>query len=311
MKFIKSIPMATCGLSLALAVLGNLLMFLPHGQVIRYICGVLSFVVLIIFAMKVFLDSPHAREELKTPVSLSVLPTSTMAIMILSTYIRPYVGNLAVGIWYAAIAIHVCIMLVFVRRFVIGFKLGTVFPSWFIAGVGIVAASVTAPAMGAVFVGQIAFYVGFVLYLAILPLVVLRMNKVRVFPEPARKTVAIFTAPMSLLLVGYFSSFVSQGQVSPTLVYIMLVIAAISYIYVTCMMFSLLKIKFYPTYAAFTFPYVISAVAFRLGADFLAGRYYGLDFLVDIANITMWIAVVVVLFVLQHYIRYFRFWLKF
>jgi exfoliative toxin A/B len=310
MKFIKAIPMATCGLSLALAALGNLLLPLPNGAAIRYICGLLSFAVLIIFAMKVFLDWPHVREELKTPVPLSVLPTATMAIMLLTAYIRPHIPEIALMIWYGAIIVHICIMLVFIKRFVLGFKLETVFPSWFIAGVGIVVASVTAPGMEALILGQIAFYIGLALYFAIFPLVVLRMNKVRVFPEPARKTVAIFTAPMSLLVVGYFNSFVFQGQVNTALVHTMLAIAAASYIYVTCMMFSLLKIKFYPTYAAFTFPYVISAAAFRLGADFLAGRH-GFDFLAVIADWTMWVAVAVVLFVLVHYIKYFRFWLKF
>ena len=310
MKFIKSIPMATCGLSLGLAALGNLLLPLAHGHIMRYICGALSFVVLAIFALKIIFDTSHAKEELKTPVPLSVLPTATMAIMLLSVYIRPYAGYFAVGIWYAALAVHICIMLVFVKRFAFGFKLGTVFPSWFIAGVGIVAASVTAPAMGAIIIGQIAFYAGLVLYFAILPLVILRMNKVRIFQEPARKTVAIFTAPMSLLVVGYFGSFVSRGQMNETLVYIMLAISAISYIYVSIMMFSLLKIKFYPTYAAFTFPYVISAMAFRLGANFLAVRH-GFDFLVTIADITMWIAVAAVVFVSVHYVRYFRFWMKF
>jgi len=309
-KFIKSIPMAICGLSLALAALGDLLLPLPRGQTIRYICGTLSFAVLIIFALKVFFDMAHAKEELKTPVPLSVLPTATMAIMLLCTYIRPYSDVFAVGIWYAALAVYVFIMLMFTKRFVFGFKLGTVFPSWFIAGVGIVTASVTAPAMDVVIIGQIAFWVGFVLYFVILPLVVLRMNKVRIFPEPARKTVAIFTAPMSLLTVGYFSSFVSQGQVNEMLIYAMLAIAAASYIYVSCMMFSLLKIKFYPTYSGFTFPYVISAVAFRLGANFLATRH-GFDFLIIIADITMWIAVAVVIFVMQHYVRYFRFWLRY
>jgi len=310
MKFIKAIPMATCGLSLALAALGNLLISLPNGTTIRYICGILSLAVLVIFALKVFLDRPHAREELKTPVPLSVLPTATMAIMLLSTYIRPYTPDIALIIWYAALITHICIMLVFCKRFLLDFKLQTVFPSWFIVGVGIVAVSVTAPAMGAVLIGQIAFFIGLVLYFAVLPLIVLRMNKVRVFPEPARKTVAIFTAPMSLLIVGYFSSFVSQGIVTPTLIYIMLTIAAISYIYVSVMMFSLLKIKFYPTYSGFSFPYVISAIAARLGANFLSSRH-GLDFLIPIADITMWIAIAVVVFVSVHYIKYFRFWLKF
>ncbi|MCL2562869.1 MAG: TDT family transporter [Oscillospiraceae bacterium] len=310
MKFIKAVPMAACGLALALAALGNLLLPLPHGQIIRYICGVLSFAVLVVFALKIMFDFPHAKEELKTPVPLSVLPAATMAIMLLCTYIRPYAGYVALGIWYAALVLHVCLMLLFIKRFCFGFKLAAVFPSWFIVGVGLVAASVTAPAMGAIVIGQIAFYVGLVLYFAILPLVVLRMNKVRIFPEPARKTVAIFTAPMSLLVVGYFSSFVSQGQGNETLIYVMLSIAAISYVYVSIMMFSLLKIKFYPTYAGFTFPYVISAIAFRLGANFLAARH-GLDFLITIADATMWIAVFAVGFVLLHYIRYFRFWLKF
>jgi len=306
MKFIKTIPMATCGLSLALAALGNLVLPLPNGAIIRYICGALSLIVLIIFALKIFLDRGHAAEELKTPVPLSILPTSTMAIMLLCAYIRPHMPMVAQVIWYIALAVHICIMLAFCKRFVLGFKLGTVFPSWFIAGVGIVAASVTAPAMGAVIIGQVAFYVGLVLYFVVLPLVVLRMNKVRIFPEPARKTVAIFTAPMSLLVVGYFSSFVSQGQGRPILIYAMLAIAATSYVYVICMMPQLLKIKFYPTYAAFTFPYVISAMAFRLGAN-----YIGNNALIVIADITMWIAIAIVIYVLAHYYKYFRFWLKF
>jgi len=229
---------------------------------------------------------------------------------LLSTYIRPYLGVLAIYIWYAAVITHVCIMLLFFKRFVLGFQLSTVFPSWFVPFVGIVTASVTAPAMEAVLIGQGVFYLGFVLYFVALSLILWRMTKIKLFPEPARPTIAIFTAPMSLLTVGYFNSFVQQGQWNQFLVYTMLTIAAVSYIYVTVMMLtSLLQIKFYPTYAAFTFPYVISATAFRLGAGFLADR--GFHFLTPIAQLSQWIAIGVVLFVLLHYIRFFRFWLKF
>ncbi|MDR2570959.1 MAG: TDT family transporter [Oscillospiraceae bacterium] len=310
MKFIKSIPMATCGLSLALAALGNLLLPIPYGQTIRYICGFLSFIVLIIFLSKIIFDFPHAKEELKTPIPLSVLPTATMAIMLLCTYIRQYTGYFAISIWYVAVIVHICLILLFIKRFCFNFKLSTVFPSWFIVGVGLVTISVTAPVMGAVLIGQIAFYIGFAQYFIVLTLVLLRMTKVPIFPEPARKTIAIFTAPMSLLVVGYFNSFVSQEQMNETLVYFMLILAFLSYVYVSIMMFSLLKINFYPTYAAFTFPYVISATAFRLGANHIASRY-GFDFLIHIADVTMWIAVIIVGFVIMHYIKYLRFWLKF
>ncbi|MHC6202149.1 TDT family transporter [Breznakiellaceae bacterium SP9] len=308
MKFIKSIPMAICGLSLALAALGNL--FGQNNQaVLRGICGVLSSVVLILFLLKLVFHFPHAGAELKTPLPLSVLPTSTMALMLLSVYVKDYVNeNAALVLWYTAVALHVFIMLLFVKRFIIGFTLGAVFPSWFITFVGIVVGSVTAPAMNARALGQIIFYIGFFLYFIALVLVVWRMLKVKLFPEPARPTIAIYTAPMSLCIVGYFQSFPPE-QRNAALIYIMLGIAVISYLYVSVMMISLLKIKFYPTYAAFTFPYVISALAFRAGNNFLSAQGYG--FFALLVPISFWIAIAAVLFVLAHYIRYFQFWLKF
>jgi exfoliative toxin A/B len=304
MKFIKSVPMALSGLSLSIAALGNLL--LPYGEGIRYACGILSAAILIVFALKLILDFPHAREELKTPVPLSVLPTSTMALMLLCTYIRPFLGLAATCLWYAAVLTHLFLMLLFFKRFILGFKLATVFPSWFVVFVGIVTTSVTAPAMGAALVGRAAFYIGFLLYFTAFVLIVCRMAKVKLFPEPARPTIVIFTAPMSLCIVGYFSSFERQNEI---LVFAMLIIAVASYVFVSVMMLSLLRIKFYPTYAAFTFPYVISATAFRIGAAFLAER--GIYFFTPVAHISQWVAVAVVLYVFAHYVRFFWWWLKF
>ena len=304
MKFVRSVPMAICGLSLSLAALGNLL--LPYGAVIRYICGILSAAILIVFLLKVIFHFPHANAELKTPVPLSVLPTSTMAFMLLCTYIRPFIGEAAVYLWYAGAIAHVCIMLLFFKRFILGFKIGTVYPSWFIVFVGIVVVSVTAPVMGARTIGQIAFYIGFVLYFAALALVLYKMSKPIYVSEPLRLTTAIFTAPMSLCIVGYFASFEQRNE---TLVYIMLAIAVISYVYVSVKMLYMLNVKFYPTYAAFTFPYVISAAAFRLGNAFLVER--GITFFTPAAQISLWLAVAVVVYVFVHYIKFFRFMLKF
>ncbi|MCL2193840.1 MAG: hypothetical protein FWB78_10655 [Treponema sp.] len=68
--------------------------------------------------------------------------------------------------------------------------------------------------------------------------------------------------------------------------------------------FSLLRLKFYPTYASFSFPYVASATAFGVGASFLAER--GFHFLAPVATTTMWIAVAVVAYVLVRYVIFFR-----
>jgi exfoliative toxin A/B len=312
MKFVRSMPMAVGGLSLAFAALGNLLLPLPYGEVLRYISGFLSVSILILFMLKVILDFPHAREELKTPVVLSVLPATTMTVMLLCVYLSPYLGAFAVVIWYLAIIAHLSFMFIFYKKFILDFKLNTVFPSWFIAFVGIATVSITAPVMGNVFIGQLFFFLGFFLYFVSLALIVWRMKTVKIFPEPIRPTIAIFTAPMSLLIVGYINSFLPQGQYSRMLLYFMIFIAIASYIYVTAMMFFLLRIKFYPTYAAFTFPYVISAIAFRSIATFFAeNELGGILFFTLLAHLSQWIAIAVVLYVLYHYIRFFIWWLKF
>lgn len=293
MKNIKNIPLAISGISLAFAALGNLL--LTYGENIRNICGILSGITFFMFLLKLILDIEGVKEELKNPIVLSILPTSTMALMLLSVYIKPYI-SFSLYIWYGAILAHILIMLLFLKRFVLNFKLQTVFSSWFVVFVGIVVASVTSPAMDNRILGKSLFYLGLTLYILVLPVVIYRMNKLRKIPEPARPTLAIFTAPMSLCLAGYLSAF---EQINPMMVYLMLAIAIINYIYVSINMISLLKLKFYPTYAAFTFPYVISAIAFKLSNKFLMSNGYSfLKILVPISEI---LAIILVVYVSIRY----------
>jgi len=299
MKFVQNVPLAVSGLALGLAALGNLL--LPLGVGVRYFCGVLSAVVLTCFVLRVVMDFSKVREEWKTSGPLSVLPTSTMAFMILCTYLRPYFGVVMVFLWYGAVVMHIFIMAVFFKRFIIGFKIENVFPSWFVVFVGIVTVSVTAPIMDTRVVGQIAFYIGFPLYFVALCLIIYRLTRPIPVPEPLRLTTAIFTAPMSLCIVGYFSSFDVQNEY---LVYMLLCLATVSYIFVFFKMVTeYLRVKFYPTYSAFTFPFVISATAFRIGNLYLAER--GITFFAPVAEISMWIAVAAVTYVLIHYLKYF------
>lgn len=297
MKMLKKTPMAVCSIALALAALGNLL--LPYGEAVRYICGILSGLILVLFILKIIFDFEQVKSELKNPIVLSVLPTSTMALMLLCVYVKPFIGFAAVVVWYAAIALHVLIMLLFAKRFVMAFDLKNVFPSWFVVCAGIAAAAVTSPAMDAKPLGQIAVWIGLALYIVALPIVIYRMIKLKPMPEPARPTIAIFTAPVSLCLAGYMSAF---EQPNAVLVYILLALAVASYLYVTVCMIFLLRLKFYPTCAAFTFPYVISAVAFKAANNFLVKN--DIQFFGFVPKAAEWIAIAAVVYVLVRYIMF-------
>jgi exfoliative toxin A/B len=302
--FIQRVPLAVSGLALALASLGNLLRSIEfYGEGLRYICGALSLFILLIFVSKLIFDFSSAMEELKKPLPLSVLPTSTMALMLLCAYAHPYAGFAAVVIWHGALAVQVCIMCLFIKRFVVNFTLSNVFPTWFVSFVGIVTASVTAPVMNAFAIGQAVFYFGFSLYFAVAALVLYRMIKLKGFPEAALPTIAIFAAPVNLCLAGYFYSFPLEQQ-NETFVYFMLYLAAATYILVSIVIFIvLLKVKFYPTYAALGFPYVISAVSFRLCSTFFSEN--GHTWLILLERVSFFLAILMTAYALARYALYF------
>ena len=311
MRLIRAVPIPMGALALALATLGNLLLKLPHGlgfgEMVRYACGIVSATLLTLVILKLVLDYPHAHAEFKTPVPLSVLPTTTMTVMLLCTYLKPFLGDVTAYLWFIAVAIQACIMLWFAKRFVLNFKLESVFPSWFVVAVGIVVTSVTAPVMNATSVGQAAFYVGLTLYVLTLPAVIIRLIKKPAMMEPLTLTTAIFAAPASLLLVGYLSSFAQQ--LNPTVIYTLLIVAIVKYLFVLVRMTNMLRVKFYPTYAAFTFPLVISSVAFRQANMYLSAQ--GFTHLGFFAMLSVIIAIAIVLYVLVRYIMYFRYYLSF
>lgn len=297
MKFIKKVPLAISCLSLALAALGNLL--LPRSEALRLVCGVFSLLLLCTFFLKVICDRKQVKEELQNPAVFSILPTATMSLMLLAAYARPYL-NFAVILWFAAVFVHLIIMLCFFRVFLADFTIGSVFPSWFIICSGIAAASITSPAMGMKTVGQVLFYPAFFLYLAAFPLVVFRLVKSGPLPEPAQPFLAIFTAPVSLCLAGYLSAFERPDKV---LVSVMTAITVMSYLYVLGNLPFLLRLKFYPAYAAFTFPCVITAIALKSAGAFLADSAPAA--LLPAARISEWIAVLIVIYVSVRYLIFF------
>lgn len=111
----------------------------------------------------------------------------------------------------------------FTARFISHFKLHEVFPTYFICYVGIVVASVTSPTFGNGGSGPSAVLVRIACYVVLLGLVTYRYMKHEI-PESARPLFCIYTAPMSLSLVGYLAT-----APQPNLVFVlaMLVLAQV------------------------------------------------------------------------------------
>ena len=86
----KKIPIPLAGVMLGFAALGNLLQ--SYSESIRLICGLISAILGILLICKCVLYPSMIKEDMKNPIMASVSGTFPMALMLLSAYIKPYIG---------------------------------------------------------------------------------------------------------------------------------------------------------------------------------------------------------------------------
>ncbi|MBU5255923.1 TDT family transporter [Tissierella praeacuta] len=298
-EIIKRLPIPIVGLMLALAATGNLV--LSYGEKYRNIFGIFSAIILILVLMKIIMFPKGVSESLDNPVVASVFPTLSMGIMLLSTYLKPFASSLAFGMWIIGLVLHIVLIIYFTKKYIFNFNIKKVFPSWFIVYVGIVVGSVTAPAFNKVNIGQVLFWFGFISYFLLLPIVFKRVFQIKEIPEPALPTIAIFAAPVALCLAGYINSFQEKNMF---IVYLLLTLSQLSYLFVLLQLPRLLKLKFYPSYSAFTFPLVISGISVKLTNGFLVNAEKPITMLKYLVKFEELIGIIIVLYVLIRYISF-------
>lgn len=298
-KIIQKVPLPICGVMLGFATLGNLLQ--SYGETARYACGILAGFLLILALLKLILFPHMIAEDMKNPIMASVSATFPMALMLLSTYIKPWIGNVARFIWFFAILLHLILIIWFTVRFILKVQMPKVFASYYIVYVGIAAAAVTAPAYNALSIGTAAFWFGFITLILLFVLITARYVKYKEVPEPAKPLICIYAAPTSLCIAGYVQSVTPKSR---GFLLAMLIAATILYVFALIKAIGYLKLKFYPSYAAFTFPFAVSAIAVKQTMACLANTGQPLPWLSYIVLIE---TVIAVAFVLYTFIRYMQF----
>ncbi len=288
---IKKVPIPFCGVMLGFAALGNLLQ--SYGEGIRSVCGIVAAFILILMLLKLIMFPQMIKEDMKNPIMASVSGTFSMALMLLSTYVKPYIGAAAKYIWFFAIALHIVLIVYFTVKFVVKLDLTKVFASYYIVYVGIAVAAVTAPAYEQLAVGTVAFWFGFVTLIALLILVTIRYVKCPNVPEPAQPLFCIYAAPTSLCIAGYVQSVTPKSR---TFLLAMLAVATVIYVIALVKAIGYLKLKFYPSYAAFTFPFVITAIATKQTMACLVKMEQPLPILKPVVLVETIIAAVLVIY---------------
>ena len=299
---IKKVPIPTAGVALGLAALGNLLQ--PYAEVAHIVCGALSLFLVAMIVAKVVLFPSMIRDDLQNSIFASVSATFFMTLMQLAGYLAPVAIVPAFGLWCAAIAGHFILMGWFTAHFIRRFKLAEVFPTYFICYVGIIVAAVTSPVFGMEAFGRGIFWFGLACFAVLLATVVARYLRHEI-PGPARPLFCIFAAPMGLSLVGYLAV---TPNPDPLFVGVLMGLGQVMLVGVATQLPKFLALKFYPSYAAMTFPFVISAMALGKGmqALYAAGvTIPALPMVEALIALETVFAAVMVTYVFVHYMRFF------
>lgn len=300
---IKNIPIPTAGVMLGLAALGNLLA--PYSIIVKIICGILSALLGALLFAKIIKYPKLVHADLKgNPVLGSVFATFFMATMQLCTYVAPVLPVLSKAVWCLAVAAHIILIIWFSKNFVMNLEMKNVFPTYFIAYVGIVVGAVTSPVFNCIQLGIYIFYFGFAAYMLLLLLVTYRYIKMPPQEAAVKPLICIYTAPMSLSLAGYFAVIPEKSFLMIT---IMQICSQLLFFFILSLMPKLLRLPFYPSYAAFTFPFVITAIALKQSLAYYASMGVLLhDFFYCLYVFEAICATCIVVYVTIHYLNFFR-----
>ena len=298
MSLVKNIPIPICGLMLALLSLGNLMQDIHPA--LKVVFGGIGLIFLILIVLKVIIYPDIIRKDFKNPVIVSSSGTFSMSLMILSTYIIKFSATIAYTLWIIGIALHILLMIYFTYHFIAhNFDISYVYPSYWIVFVGITMAAITSGVHEISEIGFYFFIVGFIAMLITLPLVIYRYITHPNVPDANKPLICIFTALLSILIVGYLNT---TQNISGEFAVALYAIACIFYVFALWKFIEYRNLDFYPSFAAFTFPFVISALATKAIIEKIGFA----SILPSVLKIEMVIAVVIVVYVLIRYIRFLK-----
>lgn len=295
MNIIKKIPIPISGLILAILSLGNLLG--SYNFNVKLVCGIIGILLILLLVFRLVIYPNEIKKDLSNPIILSNSGTFSMALMILSTYLNQFSSGFALGVWILGVALHILLIICFTYRYIIcKFDINMVYPSWWIVFVGITMGAITAHVHGFNEIGFYFFVFGFVSMIVTLPLMLYRYLKYPNKLDQNKPLICIFTALFSILIVGYINS---SSVISNEFLLMLYLSDFILFLFALVKVIEYRKLDFYPSYSAFTFPFVITAIA---STEVYKIINYG--FLNSICLLQTIISVILVIYVSYNYLKF-------
>lgn len=290
--FFKKIPLALSSLVLALFSLSNQI---NHYALIAQGIWFLASIGFMLILGRLILGFEQVREDLHNPVIASAFASYFMAAFLFASHLPLAQTGLSIA-WIGLLGLYIAYIIFFSLRFLRPLVLEQVYPSWFVVYVGPAISLVTVPdsipnSSKALILGLTGLAT-----LALFPLILWRIKRLAV-PQPVLPILAILAAPLALLI----TSSIKSGQWPDTILLVgLLVFSQIFFFFALGLFAKLVKKGFVPLFAAFSFPLVNSANAFKAATTSLK-LVNPMIHLIYLAELLLVLAIMV--YLLYHFLK--------
>nr|WP_281870260.1 TDT family transporter [Vibrio nigripulchritudo] len=300
--YFHHVPTAQASLALGFIGLGQAwALYLPSfGEFIRPFCSVVGSLLLAPVLMR-YISAPRIfLQDIKHPLRGSLMAPMSMALLVLCDYLAILFPKIANPLWFAALTLHITMMVLFFAFQISNFKFTNIVPSWFLYPVGVISSTLAGSALGHTVFSQNMAMVCIAIYFVMLPLVLYRLVFAGKLPRVARPTLAIMAAPVNLSLAAYLVNFPNPD---PILAGALAGIAITMTLLIYLCYIKLMKLKFQPSIAAVTFPSVISAIAMQRLTTWFAEEHPNWVWLHWFGFFEITIATILVVWVSANYLK--------
>lgn len=166
------------------------------GEALLALTALVWIAVMALQLLRVLRHPASVAAELRHPVRAAFVAAPTVGLMIVSAFAWPYAPALGAVLWGAAVALHLCVAMLLLRRILGGGgEVAMLAPPLLIPLVGNILAPVFGTPMGFPDLSWMMFGIGLVLWLAVLPLLLHRLLAGPALPPLLKPTLCILLAP--------------------------------------------------------------------------------------------------------------------
>ena len=249
------LPLPVTVLALGWVLLGNILTnVIP---VLSDICMIVSLILLIMTVFKIVLNLKDFYRNIKSPAGLSMFSSFSMALMLISVWLKGVLDKANIYIWIVGVVIQTVIMIVFTIKYVLNFKLKYVFSSWFLVYSGIGIAAITCNDFGMIVFGRSVLKFTIFVSAVLVPFVLARM-KIKGSTQAAKPIFSLITVPLGIIVPAMV--IISETGSAKTMWGMFIVIQVLMLVVIVDILIRLFH-GFYPSWSCYTVAMTISVYA--------------------------------------------------